>query len=200
MSRLWQDLRFGARMLCRRPGTTFVLVLTLALGIGANSAIFSVVDAVLLRPLPYADSEQLVNLYEHNHARGFSRFSISIHNLCDWRSQSQAFEEMAAYNYQAANLTGGSEPRWVTFASVSANLFRLLEVTPVLGRAFLPDEMPRSSTSRSGSMEPAIPSSGSCPRRSAFPPPMSSCGGRRLETLPSIPAIAAGTLRAPSGA
>jgi predicted permease len=140
MDTFWQGLRHGARMMARRPGITAVLVLTLALGIGANSAIFSVVDAVLLQPLPYENPGELVYLYEHNFAKGYNRFSISIHNFIDWRSQSRLFEDMAAYNYRTANLTGGAEPRRIRYTSVSVNLFQLLGVAPILGRSFLPDE------------------------------------------------------------
>ena len=140
MDTLWQYLRHGIRMLGRRPGTTAVLVLTLALGIGANSAIFSVVDAVLLRPLPYPDAGRLVNLYEHNFARGFSRFSIAVQNFADWQSQSRVFDGMAIYTARAANLTGGAEPRRVIYATVSDNLFHVLNVTPALGRSFGPDD------------------------------------------------------------
>ena len=140
MDTFLQHLRHSARMMRRRPGVTTVLVITLALGIGANAAIFSVVDAVLLRPLPYEESSQLVNLYEYNLAKGYSRFSISIHNFTDWRNQSRIFEGMAAYNYRSANLTGGPEPRWVSYAEVSANLFQLLRVAPILGRSFYPED------------------------------------------------------------
>ncbi len=140
METLWQHLCYGARMMGRRPGVTTVLVITMALGIGANAAIFSVVDAVLLRPLPYEEPGQLVNLYEYNLAKGYSRFSVSIHNFTDWRNQSRVFEGMAAYKYRSANLTGGSEPRWVSYAEVSADLFQLLRVAPILGRSFHPEE------------------------------------------------------------
>jgi putative ABC transport system permease protein len=140
MDTFWQCLRLSARTMSRRPGTTFVLILTLALGIGANSAIFSVVDAVLLQPLPYQNPGELLNLYEYNLAKGYNRFSISIHNFTDWRSQNRVFEDMAAYNYRTANLTGGAEPRRIRYASVSVNLFRLLGVAPILGRSFLPDD------------------------------------------------------------
>jgi putative ABC transport system permease protein len=127
-------------MMARRPGITAVLVFTLALGIGANSAIFSVVDGVLLRSLPYEKPDELVNLYEYNFARGHSRFSVSFHNFTDWRNQSEHFDDMAAYNTLAANLTGGAEPRRVVYADVSHNLFQLLRVAPILGRSFLPDD------------------------------------------------------------
>lgn len=125
MDTLWQYLRHGIRMLGRRPGTTAVLVLTLALGIGANSAIFSVVDAVLLRPLPYPDAGRLVNLYEHNLARGFSRFSIAAQDFADWQSQSRGFDGMALYTARAANLTGGAEPRRVIYVRFSLSGVRV---------------------------------------------------------------------------
>ena len=145
MDTFWQHLRHGARTMARRPGITTVLVLTLALGIGANSAIFSVVDAVLLQALPYDNPGELVYIYEHNFAKGHNRFVVSIHNFTDWRSQSRILEDMAAYDYRTANLTGGAEPRRIRYASVSVQLFRLLNAAPILGRGFLPDEDRRGS-------------------------------------------------------
>src|SRR5467141_1109805 len=105
----WQDLRFAARMLRKNPGFTAVAVLTLALGIGANTAIFSVVNAVLLRPLPYKDSDQLVQLIEHDQKRGVDFDWVSFPNFHDWAKQGKAFQYMAAYKFHAFKLTNVSQ-------------------------------------------------------------------------------------------
>jgi len=137
---LWQDLRYGVRMLLKHPGFTFIAVLTLALGIGVNTALFSVVNAVLLRPLPYAEPERLVQLYEANAQQGFDRFAFSLANFVDHRDQQSGFEQMAAYHRWNANLTGAGEPERVQVAIVSANFLPLLRVQPLLGRGFLTEE------------------------------------------------------------
>jgi predicted permease len=137
---LWQDLRYGVRMLLKHPGFTFIAVLTLALGIGVNTALFSVVNAVLLRPLPYAEPERLVQLYEANAQQGYDRFAFSLANFVDHRDQQTGFEQMAAYFRRDANLTGAGEPERVQVAVVSTSLFPLLRVQPLLGRGFLTEE------------------------------------------------------------
>ncbi len=140
MGTLWQDARFGLRMLVKNPGFTVVAVLALGLGIGANTAIFSVVNAVLLRPLPYKDSERLVMVWEDNTKRGFPRDTPAPANFIDWREQNKVFEGMAAIAEQSFNLTGAGEPERIDGRRVSASLFPLLGVEPQLGRAFLPEE------------------------------------------------------------
>jgi putative ABC transport system permease protein len=137
---LWQDLRYGARMFLKQPGFTLIAVLTLALGIGANTAIFSVVNAVLLRPLPYAEPERLAQVYEANAQQGYDRFAFSLANFVDHRDQQTGFEQMAAYFRRDANLTGAGEPERVQVAVVSASFFPLLRVQPLLGRGFLTEE------------------------------------------------------------
>ena len=137
---LWQDVRFGLRMLVKSPGFTIVAVLALALGIGANSAIFSVVNAVLLRPLPYEDPDRLVMVWEDNTKLGFPRDTPAPANFIDWRDQNQVFEGMAAFADESFNLTGVSEPERINGQRVSANLFQLLGVAPRLGREFLFEE------------------------------------------------------------
>src|SRR5262249_37882862 len=94
---LWQDLQFGLRMLWKNPGFSLIAVLALALGIGANPAIFSVVNAILLRPLPYAEPEQLVQIYEANAQQNYTRFAFSLANFVDHRDQQTGFEQVAAY-------------------------------------------------------------------------------------------------------
>jgi predicted permease len=137
---LWQDVRFGARTLVKNPGFTVVAVVALALGIGANSAIFSVVNTVLLRPLPYKEPEKLVMVWERGNADEFPINSTSAANFMDWREQNQVFEGLAVMGRASFNLTGGGEPLRVDGRRVSANLFQLLGVEPQIGRAFLPDE------------------------------------------------------------
>ncbi|MDQ3803874.1 MAG: ABC transporter permease [Acidobacteriota bacterium] len=136
----WQDLRYGLRTLLKNPGFTAVAVIALALGIGANSAIFSVVNAVLLRPLPYRDPDRLVMVWEENTKAGYPRDTPAAANYIDWRDQNQVFEGMAAIADVSFNLTGAGEPERLDGRRVSASLFPLLGVEPHLGRAFLPEE------------------------------------------------------------
>src|SRR5919197_2654183 len=129
---LLQDVRFGARVLAKHKGFTAVAVITLALGIGANTAIFSVVNAVLLRPLPYRDAERLVMLWEVN-PRGTHQNVTSRANFRAWREQSKSFEGMAAFSDQRINLTGVGEPEEVSVQLANPELFRVLGVEPTLG-------------------------------------------------------------------
>jgi putative ABC transport system permease protein len=140
METLWQDLRYGFRMLARNPGFTVVAVLTLALGIGANTAIFSVVNAVLLRPLPYHDPESLVMVWETDSNRNVNEEWVSPPNFLDWSSQNRVFQHMAAFTVRSFNLSGVEEPQRLEGYRVSASLFPLLGVEPALGRAFQSDE------------------------------------------------------------
>src|ERR1044071_6331730 len=110
MRTLVQDLRFGARVLLKSPGFTAVAVLALALGVAANTAIFSVVQAALIRPLPYRDAARLVTVWEYNFVRNKHQNVISPANFQDWKEQSNSFEDMAAYSDWHVNLTGGGEP------------------------------------------------------------------------------------------
>jgi putative ABC transport system permease protein len=135
-----QDLGYGLRMLWKNPGFTVVAVIALALGIGANSAIFSVVNTVLLRPLPYQDPDRLVMVWEDNTKAGYPRDTPAAANYVDWRDQNQVFEGMAAIADMSFNLTGTGEPERIDGRRVSANLFPLLGVEPQIGRAFLPEE------------------------------------------------------------
>jgi predicted permease len=140
---LLQDGRYGLRMMQRNPGFTFVVVLTLALGIGANTAIFSVVNAVLLRPLPFAEPSRLARVWHVPPARSFpgmTRFAVSAANYLDWRDQNHVFENMAIYTGASFTLTGRGEPESLTSIPVSPNFFTVLGVQPLLGRTFSPDE------------------------------------------------------------
>src|SRR5262249_41133484 len=140
MQTLWQDLRYGARMLLKKPGFTLIAIGAIALGVGANSAIFSVVNAVLLRPLPYEESERLVVLYETNPQQGRDELDVSYPNFVDWRAQSRSFEQMAAYLSGGMVLTGKDEPAGVDVAAVSPDFFSMLRVKPPRGPAVLPEE------------------------------------------------------------
>ncbi|HEY4283116.1 MAG TPA: ABC transporter permease [Chthoniobacterales bacterium] len=137
---LWQDLRYGLRMLARNPGFTAVAVIALALGIGANSAIFSVVNAVLLRPLPFKNPEQLVIVWENATHLGFPKNTPPPANFIDWQQQNTVFTGMAAMAQRSFNLTGVGEPERLDGRRVSANLFDLLGVPAVLGRTFVADD------------------------------------------------------------
>ena len=139
MDTLLQDLRYAARTLLRRPGFAAVVVLTLALGIGANSAIFSVVNSVLLNPLPYANPERLVMVW--GRYPDFGRVSTSLPDFRDWRERTRSFAQLAAWHGTIFNLTGdGSEPQQLTADRVTANYFATLGVRPALGRAFTAEE------------------------------------------------------------
>ncbi len=138
MNTLWQDLHYGVRMLLKNPGITLVVILALALGIGANTAIFSVVDAVLLRPLPYVESDRLVFLNETSKA--MDEISISYPNFTDWRNQNQVFEKIGVYNRDSYNLTGAGEAERIITGQVSADLFAALRVNAAIGRVFNNDE------------------------------------------------------------
>src|SRR2546422_1701345 len=140
METLWQDLRYGWRMLRTHPGFTAVAVIALALGIGANSAIFSVVNAVVLRPLPYLEPERLVAVNESSPQQGRDQINVSYRNFLDWQQQQSAFAQIAAYKFEEFILRIGREPEPVAGARVTASLFSTLGVMPARGRAFLPEE------------------------------------------------------------
>ncbi len=140
MRTLWQDLRYGARMLMRKPGFTLIAVVTLALGIGANTAIFSVVNAVLLRPLQFKEPDRVVILWERRASSGEANITISAHEFVAWREQSRDFERMALILGGSFTLTGGGEPETIAAWRVSADFFSVLGVQPKLGRVFAPGE------------------------------------------------------------
>jgi len=138
MRNLLYDLQYAARQMMKSPGFAAVAILTLALGIGANTAIFSVVNAVLLEPLPYPNANRLVALF-HNKPH-FTRGSISYLNFLDWQRDNRSFDAMAAYRNGDAKLTGAGEPENLSGRMVSAGFFEILGVTPTLGRTFSADE------------------------------------------------------------
>jgi len=137
---MFQDLRYGARMLFKQPGFTVVAVITLALGIGANSAIFSVVNSLLLRPLPFKAPDRLFQVWEANIKRGRTRMPVSYPNFADWRDQNHVFEQMAAYSDETFNLTGVDEPERIQGETVSPAFFPMLGIKPLLGRLLLGEE------------------------------------------------------------
>ncbi|HEX8073331.1 MAG TPA: ABC transporter permease [Pyrinomonadaceae bacterium] len=140
MNTLWHDLRYGLRMLAKSPGFTAVAVVALALGIGANTAIFSIVNAMLLRALPYGDPDRLVVVWETN--PNLSSPYLRTHNeaspanFLDWRAQQTVFEDIAAYRFNDYNLTAGDTPEQLAGNPVTANMFDVLKVKPLLGRTF----------------------------------------------------------------
>lgn len=138
MHTLWQDLRYGARMLLKNPGVTMVAVITLALGIGANSAIFSVVNAVMLRPLPYQDPDRLVSLWAKVPDHGQWRATPA--NFLDWKKQNTSFADLAAFGASTMTLTGDGEPEQLHGTRAGAGYFSVVGVEPILGRSFLAEE------------------------------------------------------------
>jgi len=140
MGTFWQDLHYGGRMLRKSPAFTIVAVLTLALGIGANTAIFSVVNTILFQPLPFPHSQQLVMVWETDENRKITHGTAPPADFLDWRAQNQVFQHISAFQLWFHNLTGAGEPEQLWGAKVSADFFDLLEVKPVLGRTFRPDE------------------------------------------------------------
>jgi MacB-like periplasmic core domain len=137
---LWQDLRFGARMLMKQPGFTLIVVVALALGIGANSTIFSFFNGVLLRPLPFRQPERLVILDEVATKRGGVSLGVSFSNFLDWREQNQVFSDVGGYHSITFTLTGAGDAEELSGAMSSHGLFKLLGVAPQLGRTFTPEE------------------------------------------------------------
>src|ERR1051326_1757918 len=140
MQSLLNDLRYGARTLLEKPGFTVVAVLTLALGIGANTAIFSVINAVLLRPLPFREPGRIVSVANVDLKEGGDPFVSSWPDFNDWRAQNQSFEKLAAFNPRDLNLAGGGEPLRLRGAMVTSELFPLLGASPQLGRGFTAEE------------------------------------------------------------
>src|SRR5438105_2424993 len=138
MNTFWQDLRYAVRMMGKNLSVTAIVVVVLALGIGANAAIFSVVNAALLRPLPYADPDKLVRLTEDS--PNVPQMSISYPNFLDWREQNKVFSGIAAMQFRSLNLTGMDEPERLAGRGVSAEFFNVLGVSPALGRSFAAEE------------------------------------------------------------
>ena len=140
MQTLLQDVRYGLRLLAKNPGFSSIAVITLALGIGANTTIFSAVNAALLRALPYGDPDRLVYVWSAERARGINQSTVSIPDLRDWRQQNRVFDGLAGWWSGSYNLSGGDEPRQVAGWTVSPNFFDVLGAQPELGRGFATGE------------------------------------------------------------
>jgi hypothetical protein len=198
ISELVQDLRYGARSLVKARGFAAIAILTLALGIGANSAIFSFVDGVLLKPLPYRDPERILNLWEKPPGGGNN--VVSAMNFLDWRAQSTVFETVVAATGGAMTLSGRGDPALLRVGRVSTGYFDIYGIKPALGRTFQPGEdefgkhyvivlshasgrpssaaTRRSSARRSSSTTSRTPSSASCPPGRRSIAASTECGGR----------------------
>ncbi|HKG58354.1 MAG TPA: ABC transporter permease [Pyrinomonadaceae bacterium] len=137
---LFQDSRYSMRMLRKYPGFALTVMITLGLGIGANATIFSVINAVLLDPLPYKEPDRLIRLWESNPAGGLTEVAVSVPNFQDWQKDQSVFEQLAGAENATFNLTGSGEPQRVAAANITANLISTLDVNPMLGRGFLPDD------------------------------------------------------------
>ena len=143
MSQLAQDLKFAIRHLLKSPGFTSIAILIMALGIGANTAIFSVVHAVLLEPLPFQDPDRLVQLWHvppQSSFPGMTRFAVSAANFLDWQKQNQVFGAMALYSHGGYEITGHGKPETIHAGRVTSDFFSVLGVQPIYGRVFLPEE------------------------------------------------------------
>src|SRR5215470_19875822 len=136
MQTLWQDLSYGVRMLRQKPGYTLIALVTLALGIGANTAIFTILNAVALRPFDFEQPERLVICWESNPEKNLPRFPVSAHNFKDWQAQQSVFEQMAVFKEDDLTLSGAGQPEMLTVGVMTAEMFALLRVKPLLGRAF----------------------------------------------------------------
>jgi len=136
MHTLFKDLTYAARMLKKQPGFTLVAIVTLALGIGANTAIFSLVNSILLRPLPYREPDRLVKLIQSSPKLQLSTWGVSQADFAAYRDQNRSFESVAIYNSNGTNLTGAGEPERLAVANVTADFFKVLGINPQLGRAF----------------------------------------------------------------
>ncbi|MBI3450516.1 MAG: ABC transporter permease [Acidobacteria bacterium] len=184
MGALIQDVRYAVRGLVRSPGFALIAILTLALGIGANTAIFSVVNAVLLHPLPYPEPDRLVRVFQNETKSRAPRSSVSAHNFTDWAERTRSFDGMAAYRYGTAVLTGGDDPVSLPSVAVTAGFFKVSGIAPLLGRSFLPED------DRSGAPGVALLSHGLWQRRFAADP---SIVGRQL-VLDGAPVTVVGVM------
>ncbi|HET8824967.1 MAG TPA: ABC transporter permease, partial [Terriglobales bacterium] len=140
MNSIWQDIRFGARMLFKHRLTTLVCVVALALGIGANTAMFSVAEAFLLHPAPFENADRIVALVESRPRQNIDMNSVAPATYLEWRKEAQSFDQMGAYAWDEVSLTGDGNPQKVQAFDITANFFEMLGVQPQLGRAFLPEE------------------------------------------------------------
>jgi hypothetical protein len=138
LSETYQDLKYSVRMLRKNPGFASVVVITLALGIGANTAIFSFVNAVILNPLPFPDADRLVVINEIS--KEGAEIGVSLPNFQDWQVRAKSFEEIGGYRFDTFNLSGMDSPQRLVGQEVTLNYFRILGVQPQLGRTFTEEE------------------------------------------------------------
>ena len=136
MQKLWQDLRYAARTFIKAPGFSLIAIAALALGIGANTAIFSFVNALLINPLPFPELDRIVAIWDES--PGGPHNEVAFANYADWRAQNSSFEHLGLYRWWDANVTGIDPPERVQGFFVSADFFRVLGVQPALGRGFTP--------------------------------------------------------------
>src|SRR5258706_200445 len=137
---LWQDIRYGIRILVKSPGFTLVALVAIMLGVGTNTAIFSIVNTVLLRPLPYKNPEQLVTIWGTRPGAGQSQLRTSLPTINDWREQGKSFEGVAAYAFNLYNVTGVDDPEQVVGAQVSEDFFNVVGMPAAVGHTFSPEE------------------------------------------------------------
>jgi predicted permease len=137
---VWQDVRYGGRVIRKNPALSLTIVITVALGIGANATMFGVINAVLLEPLPYKDPDRLVRLWQSNPTQNQTESLVSAPNFLDWQTQQTSFEQLAALELATFNLTGSGEPQRIAAARITASLTPTLGVAPALGRSFSPEE------------------------------------------------------------
>jgi putative ABC transport system permease protein len=140
MNTLWQDIRYSVRMLLKKPGFTIVMVITLAVGIGANTAIFSILNSLLLRPLPFSEPDRIVQVWETFKPQSVMETTISPHNFTDWKRENTSFESLAVYRYASFTLTDGEQPEPIRGIAVSSEFLSVFGATPALGRDFLAEE------------------------------------------------------------
>src|SRR5205085_6939763 len=140
METILQDVRYGVRMLRKSPMVTLVAVVSLALGIGANTVIFSVVNAILLKSLPFHEPERIVLVWGELASGGNHRSQVSATDVDDWRQQNAVFEDVATYSGWSATLLGEGEPERIYGIQVGDGYFSIMKATPMLGRTFLPEE------------------------------------------------------------
>ena len=149
MDSLLRDLKFSARSLLKRPALTIIAIVTLAIGIGANSAIFSTINALLLKPLPFPDPERIVALWDKVPSRGVERNEVAVANYLDWRAQNKTFEQLGLYRWWSTNLTGSDSPERVQGFLVTANFLDIVGVKPMLGSRFFRGREPARQRRRS---------------------------------------------------
>src|SRR4029079_1322232 len=140
MDNFLNDIRYAVRNLIKRPGFTSIAVVTLALGIGANSSIFSAINALLLKPLPFANEDRVMTIWDRNPIRGMEHNEVTMANYLDWKAQNRSFEKLALYSWWSTNLTGLDTPERLQGFQVTGNFFDAIGAKPLMGRTFTEEE------------------------------------------------------------